>query len=139
MNWPNGKIPRVLLVDDDPVFALLMENHARFRGAVMKACSDEEGMKQALSNEPFDVVILDYYLGNRLGTELAAMAGPKTPVVLVSHTGAWLRDCEEWPSNIAKFVHKNQGVDLIFETAVNALRHDRPHIDSGSSTERPYF
>jgi DNA-binding response OmpR family regulator len=139
MNWPNGKLPHLLLVDDDPIFALLLSAHARTAGIPLTTCGSVEEMKAALTTNTYDALILDYYLGDELGTKLATMVGLKTPIVLVSHSGVWLRDCEAWPANISKFVHKNQGVGCIFETVIAALRHDRPRIGPEATTERPYF
>jgi DNA-binding NtrC family response regulator len=139
MNWPNGKLPHLLMVDDDPIFSLLMAAQARTQEVPLTLCSNVEEMKKALEDGKYDGIVLDYYLGDEIGTDLANLVGPKIPIILVSHSGVWIRDCEAWPANITKFVHKNQGVAKILDTALTALRHDRPRIGPESPTERPFF
>jgi DNA-binding response OmpR family regulator len=139
MTIPNAKLPSVLLVDDDPVFTLILEANAHAMGIELTACAGLEEMLEKCHSRKFDAVVMDYHLGDKLGTEIAERLGRNTPVVLVSYTGAWLRDANEWPANITKFVHKNKGGVVILEEVLRALRNDRPRWSPEALTQKPFF
>lgn len=65
---------RILLIDDHILFreslVRLLETHAEFE--VIARCSTVAEGRQALATSSVDVVLLDYDLGDHLGTELLA-------------------------------------------------------------------
>jgi CheY-like chemotaxis protein len=78
---------RILLVDDDPAaresikLLLTIDRHG-----VVEAKNGQEAL-QLFSQEPFDLVIIDYFMPQMKGKELAAyikLAAPLLPILMVT-------------------------------------------------------
>src|SRR4051812_44850400 len=81
-----SSIPRLLLIDDDPVFGKIMQRVARNLGAPLTYVQSVSKMPEVRA-DVFDVAIVDYDLGSVTGLELMACLenqGLSIPVVLVS-------------------------------------------------------
>lgn len=79
--------PRILVVDDDPIFrAIVRETLAAIPCATVE-CEDGEAALRQLSVEPFDLVITDINMPNRDGVELIfemRRRWPDTKLIAVS-------------------------------------------------------
>lgn len=136
-----GRKLEILVLDDDAMFGAILSATARLRGINVTFCPRIKDMLHVIEQRKFDVVILDYNLGDRNGVDLAPILG-KTPVIVTSQSGSWLRDSEEWPGNIACFVHKRLGVGELLDqvsrvTHPDNSRRESPH--AASRINRPYF
>ncbi len=117
------KAARVLLIDDDTTYGMLMRQVAIQSKVNLTYCKDitEFGL---LENWDFDAVLMDYDLGFVNGLELTSyyedFSAKNTPVVLISHTQREIS--KDTPDSIKKFMHKSIGPYLIMQ---EALRMDQ--------------
>src|SRR3989338_5752422 len=82
---------RILIVEDEPSLAKLLEDDLLMEGYdVLVARDGEEGLRLALDKEP-DLVLLDIMLPTRPGFEVCrqinAQGRRKTPVILLTAKG----------------------------------------------------
>ena len=93
---PARSLPRILLVDDEPVVLLVTASilhHSSF--AVTQARSGEEALDK-LQIESFDLIVTDFRMAGKSGADVAIAArnaSPATPVVLM--TGR-IDDVPDW-------------------------------------------
>jgi len=86
---PQGGGVKYLIVEDDPNLRLLWRAVLSDRGYAVTEAETLERARMALSDESFDVMVLDLYLGRTNGLSLAALADSASPgckVIIV--TGA---------------------------------------------------
>lgn len=78
---------RILLIEDDPAFAQIIEN---FLGRKKYQVHTEPGLKDgsaAMHKDPYDLILLDYHLPDGTGFDLIKEmtdAGIKTPVIMMT-------------------------------------------------------
>jgi DNA-binding response OmpR family regulator len=84
--WQLPTIPlRILLLDDDALFCVLMERTAIKTGLRLSACSDLESFQHSLETGIFDAIIIDYAMDHLTGMDVAESLGD-LPVIVVSRT-----------------------------------------------------
>ena len=83
---PEDRSTRVLLVDDDTDLCLVTSTFLRSRGYQVHGVHDAAGARQALAEQPPDVVVLDLGLPDDDGLNLVQeiRARSRTPVLVVS-------------------------------------------------------
>ena len=93
---PLGVLPRILLVDDEPVVLRVTASILHRQSfAVTQACSGEEALDK-LKSEAFDLILTDFRMNGKSGADVAVAARhlrPHTPVVLM--TGR-IDDVPDW-------------------------------------------
>jgi DNA-binding response OmpR family regulator len=114
--------PRMLLVDDDPLFCRSVRHAAKKLGLDLTVCTTVGQVTSLQSGVPFDVAILDYFFGELTAFQLADLLDGEVPVLLVSNTSARQLSSDTWPGGIERFVHKNLGVDAILAEALFTAR-----------------
>jgi CheY-like chemotaxis protein len=118
--------PKILLVDDDPIFRHLIQRYAQKQNVDLITCGSIEQLKNFPSLDTFDVIILDYFLDNFredfLGTDFAKLAG-STPCLLVSSNDRCVEGSNPWPNSIRKFVSKRTGPITIIASALQLLKN----------------
>lgn len=67
-----GVMPRVLVVDDDPCYLMLMERLCGSCGAHVVTASTAEAARAALARDRFDLLLLDLQLERQEGLPLIA-------------------------------------------------------------------
>ena len=86
---PNGvnEIPKVLVVDDEPIMRHMLELVLTTEGWLVElAASGEEGLERA-QNEQFDLVVVDHWMPGLTGLGVArrlVSKGFTTPIVIFS-------------------------------------------------------
>ncbi len=78
---------RILLVEDDPVFARSLRDLLLLRGHEVEMRDSAAGCLEALEGASFDVVVTDYRLGDTSGAQLAERVATRAsapPVVLIT-------------------------------------------------------
>ncbi len=78
---------RVLVVDDEPAVANVMEMMLRFEGHEAQTVPDAHAALELLEHNSFDFVITDYLMPVMKGDELAVtikQRWPKQPVIMLS-------------------------------------------------------
>jgi CheY-like chemotaxis protein len=112
--------PRVLLVDDDPLFGKVMQRVAANLHVPLTYVRSLQDLGDP-TKQRFDVALLDYDLGSVTGVELAEyfehIAQPM-PVILISETTRTKN--RRWSESIRDFVHKGLGPFAIMDAAFEA-------------------
>lgn len=109
------KVPRIAVIDDDPLFGKIMEQLGRKMGVEIKHFEDFETLAG------FDVAIVDYDLGSMTGVDIGRHVERfvgSLPIILVSRSK--MAEDPTWPSCIKKFVYKGMGPYEILDAAVEA-------------------
>ena len=121
-------LPRILLIDDDPTYGLIMERVARQNAARLHHVCTPDQIPSA-AEFGFDVLVVDYDLGSVTGYEMTSYLerhmAEEIPVILVSHSER--NDTHSWPDTIREFVHKKLGPYAVLDAAFEAYEVDRLH------------
>jgi len=123
-----AKRPRILLIDDDPLFGKVMTTLATRRGLTLSYLSEVNRLAQSISHG-YDVIILDYELENITGVQVLDIlqryiAG--VPVILVSsyeRIGAMVTH-----SLVRATVGKSEGPWKILEVALAEYKENTKHL-----------
>jgi CheY-like chemotaxis protein len=113
---PSGH-PRILLLDDDPVFCRLMERSARGLGVPLAVCSRLAELGEQESHHDFDAAVVDYYLEDMTGPQIVALLHER-PFLLVSQDDNCLGGNAALPEGIHTFLPKRAGPRAILKAAV---------------------
>ncbi len=120
---------KVLVIDDSLMLLSFVKeilSEANFQ--VSTAATAEEGLTSA-SNEPPDLVLLDYLLPDMKGDEVSqrlaqSQATAKTPIVYMSGFGADLQPDEMKNANVIGSLNKPFTSDLLIKTVENYMPKD---------------
>lgn len=113
---------KVLLIDDDPLFQELVRASLDHRYFEVDVFSSLSVLQNYADMSEYDIVILDHYLPEVTGLEIAQyvdMYFQNTPVIMVSggHPGndpAWV-----WPGCIQKYVTKKSGISALVSAVMD--------------------
>ena len=113
--------PRILVVDDDPLFRARIRRVAERRSIPVTVCGSLDELDSMLDSRLFDIAVVDYYLDEMRtqlkGTNVAeVMEG--TPTILISSTDHGIENYSAFPNSIRKFLNKRVGINAILDTAV---------------------
>ncbi len=116
--------PRILLIDDDPVFIAVMKRWATMEKVQLASyiSLDEMGFIGLFSN--YDVAILDYDLGYTTGIEIARCTDAllhQMPIVIVSAKDR-STECADAPPCVKAVLQKSKGYSHILNVATNLCR-----------------
>lgn len=118
---PTAPAPRILLIDDDPIFCRTMAKLAQSHGIGMTTCQKFQDLFSHQTDGEFDVLIVDYLFGEFTATQVLNLMKQTKPVILVSQMEAAdvLREHGSVP--ITNFLPKSRGNEAILEAAMEAL------------------
>ena len=117
---------RVLLIDDDQDFGKLFRAEALGKGVFVDYYASPDDIQDLNSIEKYDGAIVDYYLSNSNGFEVASIfntINQKLPIVMISGAPFWLTDKTSWPSNVKAFIPKSAGLDRVVNVINDMSRH----------------
>lgn len=122
-----GEQPRIVLIDDDPVYGAVIGRWAQLEGVELDVFHslDDLGFVGLLSQ--YDVAIVDYDLGQINGKDVAdymtTLFGNK-PMIMISGVdrSQELLNC---PSCVKAFMKKSAGYEKILNTALDIRRKGR--------------
>ena len=66
----SSELPKVLLIDDDPLFCKTMQKVAHRSSVRMMTCTSAEAVSKIKESDEFDVVLLDYFVDKVTAPEL---------------------------------------------------------------------
>jgi CheY-like chemotaxis protein len=115
----------ILSVDDEPAILLTRQKILEAAGHQVRSASDGEQAMRLFSNEPVDLVLLDYVMPGADGGRIAqAMKRSKeaVPIVLVSASTV----PEEAATWVDYRLEKGQGPQLLLETIAQFLLPTSP-------------
>ncbi len=127
--------PRILLVDDDPIFCCAFEKLAsRYHVPVVTFDSFRE-----FDNKPnwdYDMVLMDYNLGKLNGIQFAEYIEQTVgdvPLLLVSGTHRKKSAIEPWPKLIRGFSNKERGLEAVFDDAMRVFARAQSKISTNKT------
>ena len=106
----SGRCVTVLIIEDDPDDALIMQRALKWHFDVEFADSGGEGVKKAVAGK-YDAVVLDYRLGDLTGTEVMARireGRPELPVIITSGMGSHFIVARTLALGARNFVSKDE-------------------------------
>ncbi len=116
-----GDQPRIVLIDDDPVYGAVIGRWAQLEGVELDVFHslDDLGFVGLLSK--YDVAIVDYDLGEINGKDVAeymtTLFGNK-PMIMISGVDR-SKEMMNCPSCVKAFMKKSAGYEKILNTAVS--------------------
>jgi CheY-like chemotaxis protein len=114
--------PRILLVDDDPLFCRKIARVAKSKHMPLQICTTLKEVLALPQRPQFDVAVMDYHFGDLTAIELAHFVGEDTPIVLISNSDASSISIQNWPLDIRSFIHKSSGIEAVLsEVLLTAL------------------
>jgi signal transduction histidine kinase len=135
MNRHAGSLVRVLLVDDDADDAAITGRLLRHAGVATYGITWRDSVAAAvavLAEDAFDVMLLDYELGDGTGLDVlreAAARGLEIPSILVTGKGGVELDFRAMDDGVVDFIEKDyldgKGLDRSIRYAVGRARADR--------------
>lgn len=127
-------LPRVLVVDDDPVIGQSFDRVLSGKGyAVITASNGEEALRK-LKDENYDVVFADIKMPGMSGLEVAERikaSQPWLPVVIVTGYGTDANEKRAGQAGVSAFLRKPLTPDMIEDSAHRAL------LEKGAATVKP--
>lgn len=114
------KKPRVIVIDDDPIFLTLMMKAAKKSGFYVEIFSSLEDLGHLGSLSEFDLAIVDYQLEQMTGLEIAEYLDvffKDIPMILVSAREKETVEMTHWPRSIKRFVSKHDGFAEVISAA----------------------
>jgi two-component SAPR family response regulator len=127
MPWAatESAVPRVVLLDDDRIFAKTMERIAKKNAiSLMSICNPED--LERIAGMDFDLALVDFDLGDVTGVELAegvSEAVGYIPIIMISNRRRRPTAGEPWPATIKRFVEKSVGPAEILDQALDVYHH----------------
>jgi CheY-like chemotaxis protein len=120
--WPGTQTTplRVLVLDDDPLFLRRVQQVADPARYVITVCESVADFVEAMNKGVYDVVLLDYYLDDFEGPEVADTLGA-VPVVMMSNKIDPIEDNYPWPAPVRRFVNKKLGPVAVLEAAMDVM------------------
>jgi CheY-like chemotaxis protein len=118
----DAPIPRILIVDDDPVFCRLMAAIGEKMGVQVEYRGSLKELYKALPKLKFDAAIVDYDLGCVTGVQLSRYLEKVSrgkPLILVSN----YKDIPRggWSNSVRAFVGKGSGEVAILRQALRCI------------------
>ena len=117
--------PRILVVDDDPLFRAQVRHLAAVRKLPVTVCSSMREMQVMADSSGFDVAIVDYYLDDLKtylrGTDIASLL-ESTPVILISNSDHGIENSTPFPKSVRRFVNKRVGINAILDAAIQSTQ-----------------
>ncbi|MCX6129873.1 MAG: response regulator [Proteobacteria bacterium] len=122
--------PKIVLIDDDPVFIAIMKRWAELEKIKLETYEslDEMGFIGLLSN--YDVAILDYDLGYTTGIEIANCTQSllkDMPIIIVSYKDR-SKECANAPSCVKAVLQKSKGYNHILNVARNCCQQYKARL-----------
>lgn len=122
-----GDQPRIVLIDDDPVYGAVIGRWAKLEGVELDVFHslDDLGFVGLLAQ--YDVAIVDYDLGQINGKDVAdymtTLFGNK-PMIMISGVDR-SQEMMQCPSCVKAFMKKSAGYEKILNTALSIRRKGR--------------
>lgn len=118
----NVVTPRILIVDDDPIFCRLMAAVGEEMGVIVEYRTSLKELYRVLPKLNFDAAIVDYDLGCVTGVQLSRyleMVSLGKPLILVSS----YKDIPRggWSNSVRAFVGKATGEATILRQALRCI------------------
>ena len=118
---------RLLIIDDDPTYGRMVVGAARSRGIEAEHYMSLLELGSFARICEFDIAVLDFYLDNFRGDEIAQYVETffcDMPVVIVSVHQFADQSMDNWPECIRRFIPKQQGLTALIDQVSDVLQRD---------------
>jgi len=119
---------KLLIIDDDRSFGAIIKAYAEQRGFETVFCTSLLELGSFARIREFDIAMIDYYLGNLRGDEIAEYVDTffrEIPVVIVSSESFKSEQVAKWPQSVRRFLAKSLGAPKIVEETAKVLGRER--------------
>lgn len=120
------RVPKVLVIDDDPLFCALMARLGASVGIDVEAHGSIVEVEPFSRLSEFDGAIFDYYLGRQVGMDIMSNLKPffeNMPTLLVSADSGVKSLCSQRAcGEVPEFAHKSLGAVRILERMKDLLQ-----------------
>ncbi|MDD9951113.1 MAG: response regulator [Zetaproteobacteria bacterium] len=111
----------MILLDDDPTFGVVMQRFTQYKNIHLDTCQNVSDFAEQVSASRYDLAIIDYYLQDCTGAEVADALG-NIPILLISRETQWQKSTLYLSTSVMEFVHKKFGADVILNSAVRIVK-----------------
>ncbi len=122
--------PRILLIDDDPTFGMILSRLAQAKGVPLRYYSSAREAYRQVDDLKADLALIDFNLGEVNGVQLSRhverIAG-KIPTILISSMN--VPGDIVWPESVSHFISKKEGAERLLLQALEfyrALKAEKP-------------
>ena len=115
---------RILIIDDDPEYVSVVKHYLRsfqHRSFQVTWASDGEAALQQLATPAFDLILMDYYLPNTNGLEIAQKifdAKIDIPIILLTANKDFRLAVEAIKFGVEEYLVKDEAVDTILPRTI---------------------
>jgi two-component system response regulator ChvI len=121
-----GRIPRVLFVDDDRLYAETLIAELAERGFGVRHFADSSDFLAALAEaDDADVILLDWHMPKMSGIDLLDSIrrhGIRLPVVILTGRNLIHYECQAFERGAVDFVDKSRGVETLVRRLVRVCQ-----------------
>ncbi len=115
----DSRIPRMVLIDDDPSYTTILKRKAEVDGIQLDTFHSLSDLGFVALLRNYDVAIIDYELEEMNGVEIAEYMSTlldNMPMVLISASDR-TKEMAHCPGSVRVFVNKSDGYDAILNAA----------------------
>jgi signal transduction histidine kinase/ActR/RegA family two-component response regulator len=126
---PPARIARILVVDDEPKLAELLQTFLELQGHHVWTTTEGAAAVTLLAEQTFDLVLTDLGMPDVSGWDVAREARrirPNLPVIMVSGWGAEIDPQQVAESGVAEVIQKPYTFETIHQVIDNVLRQSAP-------------
>ena len=102
---------KVLLLDDDSTFCKVFAREAKRSNVKADTCETVDQFCLKALNNDYDIVMIDYNLGQLKGNMVAKVIETKS-VILISHDSE-VNNSADWPYSVTGFIGKSQPISQL--------------------------
>lgn len=119
---------KILLADDDELFLSMMRQAVVGEGYTARTCTNAQEARQALSEQPYDVVIADIHMPGNASLELLAsdeLRSRRPSVILVTGNASLDTALGAVDAQVAAYLRKPFPPQELFRALERALQHSK--------------
>lgn len=133
---------RILIVDDDPTFCMMLKTYLEQNGFAVKEVFSAGNASKAFRDSEFDIVLTDYRLPDRDGIELLKefkTSKPSVPVILMTRYADIRTAVNAMKLGAFEYVSKPVNPDEILLAIRNALKKKAESDEQRSNASRSFY
>ncbi|MFC5269928.1 sigma-54-dependent transcriptional regulator [Adhaeribacter terreus] len=133
---------RILLVEDDLTFSLILESFLQKQGFAVEVCHQLKDAEKALSLTKFNLLLLDYRLPDGTGQELlekVRLQNPKLPVIIMTSFRDVRTAVQAMRSGAFDYITKPVIPDELLLVVRQALQKKNDTVSEAKTAEKPAF
>lgn len=126
------KKKKIVLIDDDEIYTKIFHSFVSTREIDCDCYTALGDMGSIGRFRDYDAAVIDFDLGSMTGIEIAEYIPiffGRMPVIIISGKNRRPENGVFWPSSVRKFIHKDQGFDVIVRGVEELIENpSRPFV-----------